>query len=73
MGILQGLSYHIQEELIIALTLVLYAVARLIGIISKRIELGENITISVLGKDIVRVEDIHRTQQAKEKIPVTGE
>jgi hypothetical protein len=74
MGILGELSFQVQEELIIALTVVLYAVARLIGVIAKRVELGENIVISLKGVTIAKLErDTHPIRQVKGKIQATKE
>lgn len=74
MDIIRAFSFHINQEVIIALSVVLYALARLLGALGHTVELGESITITILGKDIMRVErDIPPTQQVRVKIPAIKE
>lgn len=71
--ILKAISEKLLQELLVFLSVLVWVILRVGGVILKRVEEGKPVTISVLGHDIVDINKRSRTQLVKGKIPAKGE
>ncbi len=71
---LAQLSKPLEQELVVLLSAVLWALLRVLGVLAKRIESGKAVEVRILGADVIRVSagGILHTQQAKGKIRAKG-
>lgn len=74
MWLIPKLSAQLEQELVVLLSAVLWAILRVLGVLAKRVEEGKAVEVHILGKDVIRVsgKGILHTQQEKGKTKAKG-